>query len=307
MSASGRAAADGDDPRRDRAPSRRRTRHAAASPWLRAAAASTKPAKSGCGSHGRERNSGMELAGDEARVVGQLDDLDQLLLGPDPRDAQPVLLEALQVVVVDLVAVAVALLDDPLPVQPRGQRALGQRRSGRGPSRMVPPLSATVALLGQEVDHRVRRRRRRTRRSWRRRARTRGARTRSPRTACPRQMPKKGTPLLARVAHRLDLALDAAVAEAARAPGCRRRRAKWAAAPSRSMLLGVDPLHLHAGVVGDAAVGERLVQALVGVLELDVLADHRDARRRRRATSPAGRSSSQRDEVDRAAAAGRAA
>src|SRR5207245_6173 len=51
------------------------------------------------------------------RVLGNLEDLDELLLGPDPRDAEPMLLEPVDVVVVDLVPVAVPLLNDPLPVQ----------------------------------------------------------------------------------------------------------------------------------------------------------------------------------------------
>src|SRR2546422_5363377 len=60
---------------------------------------------------------GVELPGHEVRVLGNLDDLDELLLGPNPRDAEPMLLEPVDVVVVDLVPVAVPLLNDPLPVQ----------------------------------------------------------------------------------------------------------------------------------------------------------------------------------------------
>src|SRR4026207_1362159 len=41
--------------------------------------------------------------------------------------------------------------------------------------------------------------------------------------------------------------------------------------------LGVDPHHVHRGLVGDAPVGQRLVETLVGVLHLDVLAHHPDA------------------------------
>src|SRR5262245_32067538 len=67
---------------------------------------------------------GVELPGDEPRMVGQLDDLDELLLRPDPGDLESALLERVQVVVVDLVAVPVALADDPLPVRPRGVAAL---------------------------------------------------------------------------------------------------------------------------------------------------------------------------------------
>ena len=94
----------------------------------------------------------------------------------------------------------------------------------------------------------------------------------------PRQMPKNGTPLLARVAHRRDLALDPAVAEAARARGCRARRRDGAAAPSRSMCSASTQLTSTRASLAMPAVGERLGQALVGVLELDVLAHHGDAR-----------------------------
>ena len=52
-------------------------------------------------------------------------------------------------------------------------------------------------------------------------------------------------------------------------------------------MLGVDPLHVDPRLVGDAAVGERLHEALVGVLQLDVLADHRDARLDQRRLDPA--------------------
>src|ERR1700720_19255 len=76
---------------------------------------------------GAREELGMELTGHEPRVIGQLDDLHELLLGPDAGDAQPVLLELGQIVVVDLVAMAVALLDQSLPVGPRGGAALAQQ------------------------------------------------------------------------------------------------------------------------------------------------------------------------------------
>src|SRR5262245_51365209 len=69
---------------------------------------------------------GVELAGDEVRMLRDLDDLDQLLLGPDPRHAQSVLFQPRQIVVVDLVPVAMALLDDPLPVQARRLTTLAE-------------------------------------------------------------------------------------------------------------------------------------------------------------------------------------
>src|SRR4029453_1650780 len=70
---------------------------------------------------------GVELPGHEPRVIGQLDDLHQPLGRPDAGDAQPVLLELAQVVVVNLVAVPVALLDGAGAEHPRGHAALGER------------------------------------------------------------------------------------------------------------------------------------------------------------------------------------
>ena len=92
--------------------------------------------------------------------------------------------------------------------------------------------------------------------------------------------------LLAGVADRLDLPLDAAVAEAPRhqdpvEPG------HVAGEPLALDALGVHPHHLDRGLVGDAAVGERLVEALVGVLQLDVLAHHPDATAAARRLHPA--------------------
>src|SRR6266478_1608110 len=53
----------------------------------------------------------VELAADEPRMRRQLDHLAQLLALGDPGNAQALLLQSLQVLVVDLVAVAVALVD----------------------------------------------------------------------------------------------------------------------------------------------------------------------------------------------------
>src|SRR5687768_8600595 len=65
----------------------------------------------------------MELAGHEERMLRNLDELDELLLRPHARYPEAALLELAQVVVVHLVAVAVALLDDPFPVEPRRRAA----------------------------------------------------------------------------------------------------------------------------------------------------------------------------------------
>src|SRR5688572_18836382 len=97
----------------------------------------------------------MELPGDEEGVLGYLDDLHQLFLGPDARDAQAVLLERLQVVVVDLVAMTMALADDALAVEARGAAALAEEdRVQAEPHGSA--LVRQVALLGQEVDDQMR-------------------------------------------------------------------------------------------------------------------------------------------------------
>jgi hypothetical protein len=73
-------------------------------------AAPMKLANSGCGLERLGLELGVELAADEPRVIGQLHDLDQGLIGRGP-EAQAGLLEALPVFVVDLVAVPVTLAD----------------------------------------------------------------------------------------------------------------------------------------------------------------------------------------------------
>src|SRR5215510_639246 len=98
---------------------------------------------------------GMELPGHEPRVIGELDDLHQPLGRPDAGDAQPVLLELAQVVVVDLVAVPVALLDGARAEHPRGHTALGQRDRVEAQAHGAA-LVGDPALLGQEIDHVVR-------------------------------------------------------------------------------------------------------------------------------------------------------
>ncbi len=80
---------------------------------------------------------------------------------------------------------------------------------------------------------------------------------------------------LARELHRLDLALGAALAEAAG-----HEDAVDMLEEGRRVLaleyFGFDPVEIDLHLVGDAAVRERLDQRLVGVLHPGVLADHRD-------------------------------
>ena len=116
--------------------------------------------------------------------------------------------------------------------------------------------------------------------------------------------PEVGHAVLARVARRLDLALEAAAAEAAGdqdAVGVGEPRGGGAA----GQRLGVDPVDLDPAAVAEAGVAQRLGDRQVGVLELDVLADDRDphplvglARRARRASRQPSRSAARRVEAE---------
>src|SRR6266542_138876 len=219
---------------------------------------------------------GMELSRDEVGMLGQLDDLHELLLGPHPRHAQPVLLHALQIVVVDLVAVTVTLLDDALAIQARGMTALAEHdRVEAEPHR--PALGLEIPLLGQEVDDGMP-----------------GGRVELRRVGAvePADVPGElddralhaqtdaevRHPALPGIADRLDLALDPAIAEAAG----HENPVHVAEVGGRAVpldLLGVDPHELDPRVVGDASMRQGLDEALVRVLQLDVLADDGDAGR----------------------------
>ena len=159
---------------------------------LRATAAPTKSRNSGCGPVGPRLELGMELAGAEPRVVRQLDDLDQPLVRRRARDDQAVRDELRAQGVVDLVAVAVALVDHRLAVGPRRRRCPRPPSPGRSPAASCRPCPRPAsARAGGRSPGRPSRRR--TRSSWRPRGRPRGGRTRPPRPACPGRRPRNGT------------------------------------------------------------------------------------------------------------------
>ena len=99
----------------------------------------------------------MELRRDEPRMLRQLDDLDEPALLEGAADHEPGLDERLAVGVVDLVAVAVALRDHRLAaVHLARARALDELDRLRAePHRPAEILD--LLLLGQQVDHRIRR------------------------------------------------------------------------------------------------------------------------------------------------------
>ena len=90
----------------------------------------------------------------EPRVVGQLDHLDQAAVGRGPED-QPGVLQPAPEAVVDLVAVAVPLEHQPVAVGPLSPRPLDQAARVE-PEAHGAALVGDAALVGQQVDHRVR-------------------------------------------------------------------------------------------------------------------------------------------------------
>src|SRR5437764_11783658 len=98
----------------------------------------------------------MELAGDEPGMSWQLDDFDETPLLEGSRDDEPCLDEASPEVVVDLVAVPVALVDHRLAVGLQGPRSRAELDRLRAePHRAAEVLD--LLLLRQQVDHRLRR------------------------------------------------------------------------------------------------------------------------------------------------------
>ena len=84
-----------------------------------------------------------------------------------------------------------------------------------------------------------------------------------------------GNVVFAGVFGRRDFSLGAAVTEAARDQNAV-EALEQGEAVFLFQVLGVDAHDVNPGVVGDAGVGDRLVDGFVGVLELDVFADHAD-------------------------------
>ena len=217
---------------------------------------------------------GVELRGAEPRVVVELDDLDQVLGGEHARDAQAGGLEPRAQVVVDLVAVAVALVDERLAVGLVCARAAAQLdRLGAQAHRAAHVLD--VLLLGQQRDHGIERVGIELRRVGAVHAAD-VARELDDRALHAEADAEERRPRLAGVAHSRDLALDRPRAEAA---------GDEDAVDAAQLLgglvgverLGVDPVDLEVRAVVDGAVLERLDDGEVGVLQLHVLADDGDA------------------------------
>src|SRR6266540_2374667 len=98
----------------------------------------------------------MKLAGDEPRMIGKLDDLDEPSRLERSRHHQPSLDECRPVVVVDLVAMTVPLVDDRLAVRLLRTGPLDQL-DGLRPEAHRPAQILDLLLLRKQVDHGMRR------------------------------------------------------------------------------------------------------------------------------------------------------
>ena len=157
---------------------------------------------------------GVELAGHEPRVVLQLDDLDEPAVRRLTAQEHPGGLERLAVAVVHLEPMAVPLVDDLLAVD------RSRLRAGRQPRRVQPQphrpaLVLHVALVGHEVDHGVLGEHVELGRVGVRRA-DHVAGELDDRALQPEAQAEVRDAVVARVVGGEDLALDAAMAEAAR-------------------------------------------------------------------------------------------
>ena len=195
---------------------------------------------------------------------------------------RPASAQAVEVVHVGLVAVAVALGDDvavdlvrqragldvgALRAQAHGAAEVGARRCASGSCRRRPAIPRSARSPGAAS-------RGRTRCCWRPSGRPRGARTRSSRPACPGRCRGRARCARARTARRRSCPRRRAC-RSRPAPGWRRSGrgcATFAAVSvSESTYSIFDPR-----VVVDAGVAQRLVERLVRVGQVDVLAAHRD-------------------------------
>src|SRR5450759_4862570 len=95
----------------------------------------------------------MELACDKPRVIRELDDLDQPSIGRHAAEHHTRVAHHLAILVVELEAMAVALVNDLFAVSLVGQRAWEQPARVQAESHR-PAHLVDVSLLGHQVDHR---------------------------------------------------------------------------------------------------------------------------------------------------------
>src|SRR5262245_28459440 len=189
-----------------------------------------------------------------------------------------VLLEATAITGIDLVAVAVALgnlggaiIDLVRAAAPLQQRRIGPEPHGAAEFAVDAAPLELVALhpLGHQADHRFRRGAELSRICFLDAAEI--ARRLYHGHLHPETDPEIRDLALARELRRLDFPFGTALPEAAgdeNSVHVLQKRRRILALEH----LGLDPVEIHANLVGDAAVGERLDQRLIGVLETGIFA-----------------------------------
>jgi hypothetical protein len=215
----------------------------------------------------------MGLGAHPERMALELDELDQAAVGRGTRAHEAAVVEAALEPGVELVAVAVPLRDHDLAVGPR-HLGSGHELGDVGPEPHGPALVGDAPLGLHEVDHRVRRLRVELARVGAGHA-EHVAGVLDGHHLHAEAQPQAGDVVLAGVAGRRDLPLDAALAEPT---GDHDAVEVVEAALGEQTLdvLGLDPLDLDLGGVEEPAVLERLDDREVGVRKGDVLADDAD-------------------------------
>ena len=236
--------------------------------------ATTNPANSGWGRSGFDLNSGWNCTATYQGCSGSSTISTNLPSSERPTISRPFSASALFVQAVELVPMTVPLVDDVGPVELLRQRA----RLETARVRAQPHGAAEVVdaqQVAQLVDHLGRACRACTRWSRRPRGRTTLRGELDGRPLEPVADAEVGDAVLAGVLRRAHHAPRAAVAESA---GHEDAVGAVQQADAVGMLerLGFDPVDVHLEPVLEAAVEERLVEALVGVFEPDVLADDVD-------------------------------
>src|SRR5690606_7863076 len=223
-----------------------------------------------------------ELARDEPRMVRQLHDLDQQVVHGLARDDETEILERLPVAVVEFVAVPMPLAYHVLAVQLARERSAAQAAFLRAEAHRAAEVGRLVAALdlaaaggpfgdqrddrmhavavvlagigavqpghvARELDHR-------------------GMHAVAD--------PEVRDAMLARVARRGDLALEAALAEATGNEDAIDVAEKFR--PTAFDLLGLHPAQVRPRALLQATVAQRFAERLVRILVFDVLADDRD-------------------------------
>ena len=171
---------------------------------------------------------------------------------------------------------AVALADLASRRRPRPRASPARARTGSAPRRIVPPLLEHAALVGHQVDDRVRRVAIELDASSRRRGRRRCARTRRPRAACRGRCRRTGSCSRARSG---SPAILPSVPRSPKPPGTRIASTLAERAPRRPRCsISSESMYSRSTRTSlrEAAVDERLVQRLVRVAQVHVLADDAD-------------------------------